>query len=78
MSDDRYMRDPKAKTCAGILEGLQLIWGDNLEKKWPMHAEHDVLYVGGEEIPEDSEKGIRLTALGFHWSSEGDCWAFFT
>lgn len=45
---------------------------------YPTHCEHDILMIMGvgkkEMSQEDTEE---VTKLGFHWSSEYDCWASF-
>jgi hypothetical protein len=46
----------------------------------PTHCEHDIFLVAGcgigrETIPDDDAE--KLLNLGFHWSSEYDCWASF-
>jgi hypothetical protein len=57
-------------------------------------AEHDILFISKYPSPLSTKRGdghligewaddtkadaMQLEALGFHWSSEGDCWAKFT
>jgi len=47
-----------------------------------MHAEHDVIYADFGSTPEDSVSEEDKQALedlgGWHFSDEGDCWAYFT
>lgn len=47
-------------------------------EKWPTHCEHDVLMimaVGEKEM--SLEDTATVEKLGFHWSSEYDCWASY-
>ncbi len=75
---DIYMTDPHAKTVFGIIQALKIIYAGKLDTKWPIQAEHDVLYVGGDHISQSSDDGKKLHALGFHWDESADCWAYFT
>lgn len=60
-----------------IAEGLLLI---NKHTNRPsICAEHDVIYAGDTEVLEKmSEEDCRtMLLLGWHWSSDVDCWASF-
>lgn len=83
MDEDLYMSDPKSKSIAALIEALAIVakYAQNgLEERWPVQAEHDVLYLklDLEKVPEDSEDGRRLIALGFHAEEDVDSWAYFT
>lgn len=45
-----------------------------------MHAEHDIIYAGPsvseEEVSEEDKNKLEELG-GWHFSDEGDCWAFF-
>ena len=78
-----YMSAPESKTIKGFKEALDIVarhhkGGENA--KCFTYAEHDIIYfeLSLEDVPEDSEEGKRLDALGFHASTEFDCWAYFT
>ena len=47
---------------------------------WCAGADHDIVWssYGETHIEENSEDGKRLTNLGWHLSSEFDCWSMFT
>jgi len=60
-----------------LIEALQ-IFAQYTDTKWPTHCEHDILMimkVGQDEVSE--QEAERLEELGFHWSTEYDCWASF-
>lgn len=60
-----------------FIKALQ-IFAKYTDTSYPTHCEHDILMimeVGLNEISE-SDRDI-LDELGFHWSSEYDCWASF-
>lgn len=47
-------------------------------EKWPTHCEHDILMimaVGEQEMNEEDTQEVEK--LGFHWSSEYDCWVSY-
>jgi len=84
MSDDLYLKDPKAKTLEGFIEAIQIFAKHKklgLAEPYVFSAEHDVIYtnIDEEELPEDSEDGKRLSMLGWHVSSDIEgSWAYFT
>lgn len=90
---DNYLKDPRARTIEGWIAALQIFskYVGGLQAYLPVCAEHDILFLpafppaigrtGGDEYqfaPEHEEDAKTLRGLGFHWSSEGDCWAKFT
>lgn len=79
---DNYMKDPRAHTFEAWVEMNLIFQKHNSEADNPdpiTAAEHDVIYIGiGEEVAEDSEDGVILLGLGFHWDESVDCWARFT
>ena len=56
-----------------VMEGLQILDSVGRAK---ICAEHDITYV---HVDQDiSEANVKvLEELGWHWSTEGDCWAIF-
>lgn len=80
MSDDNYMSAPNSKSVASVIEALQIFskyYAKGLDQRFFIGAEHDELFIyDSYAIPEDSEDGKRLNALGFHWNGEG--WSYFT
>lgn len=77
--DDGYRTDERAGTPAGLIAGLHIF--EEAEPGWllsqeTLGAEDDALYffMNGEDIPEASDAGRRLIALGFHLD-EGD-WVY--
>lgn len=82
MSDEDYMKDPRAKTVEGFIAGLTILskyMKGGMKESYFCTAEHDEFFVFVEldELPEDSEDGIALQRLGFHASS-ADNWGYFT
>ena len=65
-----------------FIEALEIMaphYAKGMDTDYFMEAEHDIVYfhVTAEQIPEDSPEGKRLEELGFHLSSDADCWAKF-
>ncbi len=81
-SDKRYNKDPKAKSVEGFIEGLQILskyMNNGIETKYFCGAEHDILYTYAENPPDrESEDGLRLSELGFHWNEDCEGYAYFT
>lgn len=82
-TDGMYMKDPRAKSVEGFIEGLGILakhMEDGLAETFFCGAEHDELfiYVSGEALPEESEDGLALVRLGFHYSEDADSWSYFT
>lgn len=63
-------------TIGDFIKGLQITYKDKMSEKYCIQAEHDIIYVGGEDIKEGSTEGKKLEELGFHMNDE--CWAYFT
>ena len=67
-----------------LIGGLQALakYGD--DGSVDFSAEHDIIYAGpvGHRVDvtetEPAELAAEMDRLGWHWSSEGDCWALFT
>lgn len=81
MNDDNYMSAETAKGAAGFIEALHIFakyWKDGINNSYFMGAEHDILYIYDSDIPEDSDDGRRLEALGFHRDDDLEGWAYFT
>lgn len=81
MSDDNYMKDPRAKSAEGFIAALQIFakyWPKGMSNSFFMGAEHDILYIYDSDIPEDSDDGRELNGLGFHRDDDIDGWAYFT
>lgn len=81
MSDDDYMKDPRAKSVAGMIAGLTILSGylkDGMATTYFCGGEHDIIYfyVSLDDLPEDSDHGVELQRLGFH--AEDDAWGYFT
>ena len=60
-----------------LIEALQ-IFAKYTDTYAPTHCEHDILLimeVNQNDVSEDEY--MRLDQLGFHWSTEFDCWASF-
>jgi hypothetical protein len=63
-----------------LIEALSILSKYGTDGEFPTHCEHDVLLTAGMDIKEgevSAEDAKRLDALGFHWSTEYDCWASF-
>lgn len=83
MSDDNHMSDPRANSVEAMIAGVTILSGylkDGMATTYFCGGEHDVIYfyVSPDDLPEDSEHGKRLTALGFHADDDVDTWAYFT
>ena len=83
MSDDDYMKDPRAKSVEGMIAGLTILSGylkDGMATTYFSGAEHDEIffYVSPDDLPEDSPHGIELQRLGFHACEDAETWAYFT
>ena len=82
MSDDLYKSDPRAKTAEGFITALHIFskyWENGLAQSFFMGGEHDTIHIWEvdlEDLPEDSEDGKLLTALGFAIHDDG--WVYFT
>lgn len=78
-----YMTNPQAKTLNGLVQSFML-FGLHTEKgmdqSYPIDAEHDILYgpCDSDEIPEESEDGKKLLALGWHYDDDAGRWAYYT
>ena len=83
-SDDLYLKDPKAKTLGGFIEAINIFARHKslgLKESYFFNAKHDILYAGidNDELPEDSEDGIKLVMLGWHVDSDIEgSWSYFT
>lgn len=80
--DDLYMSDPRSKSLDGMIVALGILakyMPKKEQQKFFVEAEHDEIFfnVDVDVLPEDSEDGRILVALGLH-VSDGDCWAWFT
>jgi hypothetical protein len=79
--EDLYLTAPEANSIKGFIEALN-IFSKYMEKgtneTYFCGAEHDelYLYVGTDDLPEESPDGRRLRALGFRKSE--DAWAYYT
>lgn len=82
--DDLYMSDPRAKSLAGFIAGLEIMakhHKDGLGAKWAFGAEHDCVHLWVcdlDALPEDSDDGRALTALGFIADEDLDQWQWLT
>lgn len=61
-----------------IAEGLHILM--KYEPDGSCEGQHDIIYAAprvkkGQVSSEDAKK---LDDLGWHWSTDGDCWAVFT
>jgi hypothetical protein len=81
-SEKRYMKDPMAKTVDGFARGLFILskyMKNDTSTKFFCGAEHDIIYIYTENPPgEESEEGLRLSELGFHWNEDCEGYAWFT
>ncbi len=87
-SDKIYGTDPKSKSVAGFIEGLQILakyMKQGLDTKFFCGGEHDVIYFYAEQdenylskLSKESEDGLRLSALGFHFDEDVENWSYFT
>lgn len=82
MSEDNYMKDPRAKTVEAFIAGLNILakyMKCGLQESYFCTAEHDeiFIFVGLDDCPPVSDDGIELQKLGFHASS-ADNWGYFT
>ncbi len=83
MSDEIYNSDPRAKSLEGFIAALEILAkheSEGLQTKYSLDAQHDIIYAGPSinDIPEDSQDGILLQALGWHANEDEECWAYFT
>ena len=62
-----------------MIEGLEILKDYPTGDGW-MAAEHDIIWTGCEENPENMnpEDVKKLDELGFFWDDELDCWACYT
>lgn len=78
MSDDLYLKNKKARTIDGWRASLEIFERHGKTDKWLIVASaHDIFYTqyGTDDIPEDSDDGRALIALG--WHVDEDAWACF-
>ena len=80
---DNYLSAPEAKSIKGFREALDIVakhHKDGENAKYFTYAEHDIIYfeLSLSAVPENSEEGQRLDALGFHACEEHNYWAYFT
>ena len=80
---NEYMSSPDAKTVIGFKRALDILakYLLNGERaKFFASAEHDIfcVNVNGEVLSEDSEDGLELSRLGWHYDSEYESWAYYT
>ncbi len=60
-----------------LIKALQ-IFAQYTETSCPTHCEHDILMIMEVDYDEVSESDRdNLDKLGFHWSTEYDCWISF-
>lgn len=69
------MTDSCRKTLAQYAEALTILAAYS-DKGWALDAEHDIIYSHVEKVSAQDEE--RLEALGWHISSDTECWAAFT
>ena len=69
--------EEKKEGFAALIEAFTIFQKYAPDEKWPIHAEHDIVYIGGIEFSDgvSSEDHARLTEIGFH-EDEG-AYAFF-
>lgn len=87
-SEKIYGTDPKSKSVAGFIEGLQILakyMKEGLDTKYFCGGEHDIVYFymdtpSDEEggLTSESSDGLRLSALGFYLDKDVDNWAYNT
>lgn len=78
-----FFKDPRAKSVEGLIAGLQILakyLENGLQEKYFSGAEHDIIYfwVSREQLPEDSEDGKALFALGFKVDHSAGNWCMVT
>jgi len=79
--NDNYMDDPRAKTVEGFIVALKIFakYMEKGEKRaFFCGAAHDELFIYADGPLESSEDGVLLTALGFHFDEDAECWRYFT
>ena len=54
-----------------IIKCLEIVKRENPKDKYPIYAEHDVIYLGLEHISTESDVGGELISLGSFFTSEG-------
>ncbi len=64
-------------TMQTIADGLSILL--KYDPAGSCGAEHDILYAGPDIKAQVSEEDAKkLESLGWHWSTEFECWARFT
>ena len=80
-SDKIYMKDPRAKSVEGFILALQILakyMPNGLKQKYFLGETHDEIFVWADGPKEDSEDGVLLHSLGFHWDKDSEGWGYFT
>lgn len=80
---DNYMKDPRAKTFEGFVTAIEILAKyaeKGMQESFAFEAEHDIIYshVSLEQVPEDSDDGKLLNALGWHAEHSIAVWAYYT
>jgi len=62
------------------LEILSTYYPKGKEAEYFLDADHDVIssHIGLDQIPMDGEHGQLLEALGWHFDTDVEAWAYFT
>lgn len=72
-----------ANSPEGWVETFEILakyMSNGMQTKFFLEAEHDVIYshISADDVPANSEDGLRLVELGWHLDSDIECWAYFT
>lgn len=59
-----------------FVEGVRLL--SALNPNIGLAAEHDIIYVGPDEVKVPEELKPKLKKLGFHWDRAAKSWMWFT
>jgi len=81
--DKLYLSDERSGTIEGLIESLKILAAhspNGLQDHRVIEPAHDMIFsaLGPKEIPEDSEDGKKLIALGWNLREDEDHWTMFT
>jgi len=79
--DNVYMKDERSKSVEGFIAALEIFskyLKDGMKETFFFGAGHDILYIWVENDAVNEEEAITLSRLGWHPSSDGGSWAYFT
>lgn len=65
------------KNLQEFINGLTILGNSHEGNHFSICSEHDIILFDPDVYVSDMDR-VSLEMLGFHWSTEYDCWAYFT